>query len=263
MWSNSRASSGCRQRANKLIKIIKLYYLFRQFIAFATALCGCLAASFVPADTPGPGDHAALLTEAIAALGDDFKRDWAFTETAVQSERTTVGRFDPRRPEGERWTLVTVDGREPTGEEIDEFLSEKAKERGDSGDDGETSVRGMVEPDTLRLVEETADYWLFSFVPDEDEDGEEFAAAMDGTLRIAKDGRYLEYIDIRNTKPFKPQFGVKINEFMTRLRFGPADGDGAVVPLSVDIKVDVRAFLVKRVRETISITFDEHEFVGK
>lgn len=213
------------------------------------------------AGSPPTTDYVALLNEAVAAIDDDYRHRWAFTETSVTADRTTVGRYDPRRSEGERWLLLSINGRDPGDEEIAEFAAEKSREHAASDDGKDEGVSSMVEPDSLRLLEETIEYWLFSFVPDEDE--EEFVAGLDGTLRIRKQGRYLELIDIRSTRPFKPAFGVSIREFLTRLTFGPAAPGGPVVPRSVNFSVDARAFVVKRVRETVSTTFSDYQKVGE
>ena len=124
----------------------------------------------------------------------------------------------------------------------------------------------MVDPGSLELVEETADYWLLRFVPtdddDEDEMGREVLEKMDGTVKIIKDGRYLEYLDIRNTGPIRPKVGVKMNEFLTRITFGPAVEGGPIVMKSMDVAIKLNAFLVVRVDETESVRFSEFEFVA-
>ena len=211
-------------------------------------------------------DYSALLQEATHALDNDFASQWAFTETSIESETKTIARFDPAKPEGERWHLLTVDDRSPTDEEIAEFIEDKQDESfNDDSDeqvDSNNGVDNMVEPDSLELIEETDDHWLFSFEPSEDDEDEKFLKFIDATLRIAKDGPYVEYIHLQSNKPFRPQFGVKVHEFVTRLEFGPAAMGGPIVPLSVDTRIKARAFLVAGVDETFSMLFSDYEFVG-
>lgn len=207
----------------------------------------------------------ALLQEAIAAIDEDYRDHWAFTETAIDSEATVIGRFDPRRGGEDRWQLISVDGRAPTADEAETFRIDKAGEMAADGpadeDEAEAEVGEMVRPDTLSLIEETADYWLFSFVPENDDD-EDFLEMMQGTLRIAKDGRYLEHINIESSGPFKPAFGVKVHRFLTRLTFGPAVAGGPIVPRSVAFNVKVRAYLLMNVDESGSVTWSDFEYVG-
>ncbi|MFQ5982828.1 MAG: hypothetical protein ACE5KS_05590 [Woeseiaceae bacterium] len=219
----------------------------------------CLDIGAVPGASVGANYYAALFEEAVEAIDGDYVREWAYTETSADSESTTIGRFDPTLPEGERWTLVSIDDREPTATEIAEFAALKSDHDGDDSSD----AGDMVEPDSLTLIEETVDYWLFSFIPAEDEDDEGFFVSVDATLKIIKDGPYLEYIDMRNNKPFKPRAGVRVKEFLTRLRFGPAAPDGPVVPLSIDVKINARAFLLIGINEAVTIRYSDYEHVGE
>lgn len=191
-------------------------------------------------------DYNEIFEQAVNAVDFDFDQRWAYTETRVDDEHVWVGRFDPRKTSREQWQLMTVDDREPTEDEIRKYRKGKAHDRSDNGDN---RVNAMVEPDSIRLIEETDVYWLFGFDPDEDEEG--FMDSVDATIRINKAGGYLEYIDIRNRKTFKPAIGVKISKLITRLTFGPAVDDGAVVPISTQVEATGRAFLF--------ISFDEQE----
>jgi len=226
---------------------------------FATGLLVLTAFQPLPATA---GEYSALLDEAASALNNDYNKAWAFTETTIESEIKTVARYDPSRFGDDRWDLLTVDGRTPTDEEIVEFTEDKADETDDGDDGGYDGVHDMFQPESLSLIEEFDDHWLFSFIPSEDDFEDGFAAFVDGTLKVAKDGPYIESIILQSDKPFKPRFGVKISEFLTRLEFNRAAGTGPVVPVSMDVRVKVRAFLAISVNETISISYSDYEYVG-
>ena len=84
-------------------------------------------------------------------------------------------------------------------------------------DDGPGSIVG---DESLELIEESDAHWLLGFVPTGDDDKEDrFLRKLRGTLRIAKDGGYLEYLDISATEPVSPAMGVKIRDFNTRFEF--------------------------------------------
>jgi len=208
-------------------------------------------------------DHVAIVEQAFANISNDYHQEWAFTESVIEDGVTFVGRYDPRLPENARWSLLTVDGREPTAEESDEFQDDRQDEFHDDDDDNEIDI---VDVDTLKLVEETDEYWLFRFIPDmdddEDDEAQKFMQQVDGTVKIIRDGNYLEYIDMRNKKPIRPVFGVKFSRFLTRLTFGPAGGEGPIVPLSIDVEVRGRAMLVIKIDERESVHYDDYEYVG-
>jgi hypothetical protein len=210
------------------------------------------------------GSYEALFQSAIKAITWDFHGDWAFTVTSSGSDGDRVGRFDPRRPQDERWTLLMIDGRPPTDKESAEYAKNN-HHFGDGdgdGDNGDDSAIDMVEPGTLRLVEETDDYWLLSFVPtDDDADvGRKVLESMQGTVKIIKDGEYLAYIDIHNEKPIRPQLGVKMKKFLMHMSFGPIADNGPVVMRSMDFAIKLSAFVLVRVNEAESLAFSDFEY---
>ena len=219
-------------------------------LAFLT--CALLAFSSLQADE----NYAELFEQALKSVSFDFQREWAYTETSVSDGRVWVGRFDPRNPRDERWTLQSVDGQDPTDDEIEEFLDDRDED--DDGDDGD--VEQLVEADTIRLVEETDDYYLLSFIPDEDE--VEFLESVDATIRINKPDGYLEYIDVHNNSTIKPTFGVNIAKLITRFTFGPAAADGPIVPLSLQVEVKGRAYLLFSFDEQELKSNSDFEFAG-
>ena len=208
-------------------------------------------------------DHAAILQEAAQSMDDDYLQEWAYTETTIDSEMQSIGRYDPRQPVGQRWQLLSYNGREPTAVEMAEYSDDKEYDNSSSSpDDRDHGFDDIAEADSLELIEETDEYWLYSFTPVEDDDEEEFMKFVDATMKIVKDGPYIEYVDMHSNKPFKPQFGVKVKEFVTRLIFGPAAVGGPIVPLSVDVRIKARAFLAIGIDESMSISFSDYEFVG-
>lgn len=215
-------------------------------------------------------DHAEIVERAFGALSRDFDESWAYTQSSTEEDRALVARYDPRSVGVERWTLMTINGRQPTDDEIDEFRARKAAEDDTEAEKGEHDngePGAMVTPGSLRLLEETPTHWLFSFMPIDDEEEDEaarkFMKHVDGTVKVVKDGHYVEYIDLRNRKPIKPMMGVKIKKFLTRLTFGPAAAGGPIVPLSVDVSIKGRAFLAVKFDENESVNFSDWEYAGE
>jgi hypothetical protein len=233
--------------------------MLSRYIAAAAFVCITTGAALAATN------HAAILQEAAQSMDDDYLQEWAFTETTIDSETQTIGRYDPRQPEGKRWQLLSYNGREPTADEMAEYAEDQEHDnRSSSPDDRDHDhdLDNIAEADSLELIEETDEYWLYSFTPVEDDDDEEFMKFVDATMKIVKDGPYIEHVDMHSNKPFKPQFGVKVKEFVTRLIFGPADAGGPIVPLSVDVRIKARAFLAIGIDESMSIYFSDYEYVG-
>lgn len=216
-----------------------------------------LAIFFVCAVTPAHAeDYKQLFEDAVATVDWELEKNWAFTESNLTKDKVWVGRFDPRKAEDEHWTLISVDGREPNEEELLKFEHDKEEH-----ETSNSSQRvNIVDVDTIELLEETDEYWLLKFVPDEDE--VEFIDNVDATVKIIKDGRYLEAIDLRNNDDIKPGFGTKIGTFIMHLQFGPATDGGPIVPQNMAIKVQGRALLFIGFDETEIIEYSNFEFAG-
>jgi hypothetical protein len=201
-------------------------------------------------------NYAALFDEAIKAIDWEFENEWAFTETSLSGEQLLVRRYDPRLDNDKRWSLISVDGHEPTVKEVKNY----ARDKDDRGDLSDSSTTGIVDADSLKLLEETDDYWLFTFVPDEDE--EVFTENVDAKIKIIKAGHYLESIDIRNHSEIKAGFGTKISKFVMRFEFGPAAEDGPIVPQSIKMHVTGRALLFIGFDETEVTSYKDFEYAG-
>jgi hypothetical protein len=210
------------------------------------------------------GDYDDIVRAAIDALDDDYHEQWAFTETSVESELTTVARYNPGGLASQPWTLLSINGGEPDAEETADFLESKADEfaEDDKDDDSKDGIEQMINPGSLLLLDETDSHLLFSFIPSEDEFEAGFAEHVNGTIKIAKGVPYVEFINLENSEVFKPQFGVKISEFQTRLKFAPAALDGPIVPTSINVRIKARAFLAIKVDETISYSYTDYRYVG-
>jgi len=211
-----------------------------------------LAVSGANAET----DYSALLDEALSTVDWEFEKDWAYTKTALQEGQLWVSRYDPRVDVDDGWKLISVDGREPTSKQVHKFLH-NTDDHGGTSDD---SVAAIVEPDSLELIEETNDYWLFSFVPSDNE--EAFTDSVDTTLKIIKDGRYISHIEMHNHSAIKPGFGTKLTSFLTWFSFGPAVDGGPVVPKSVKVQVAGRALFFIAIDETETTEYSDFEYAG-
>ena len=204
--------------------------------------------------------HEQIVERAFDAVETSIRDHWAFTRTQTSEEGVYIATHDPRREQA--WELLTVDGREPTGDERDDFLSEMQRGRDDDDDDDDDDSRSMVAPGTVTLIDETDERWQFDFSPSADSDEErKFMEAVEGRLEVAKDGHYVRLIRLRNLDTIKPGKGVKLEVFDTRLEFAPAPDGSAVLPAVVYTKVKGRAMLVVGIDEEQTVEFSEYRRV--
>jgi hypothetical protein len=203
-----------------------------------------------------------LIDRAFERLDDDLSGHWSYTHTQDSGEGIYVGRYDPRLPESNRWTLISVDGREPTADETEDYRDEQAEKHDQESDDEDNSFASIATKGSVALIEETDGYWLFSFEPSPDsEDEREFMESIHGTLKVIKEGHYVALITLQNRNTIKPGKGIKIREFLTRLEFAPVQDDGPVLPHSVQATVKGKAFFVIRIDESETVKYSDFERV--
>jgi hypothetical protein len=211
-------------------------------------------------------EPADIVRRAFAAIESDTYRRWAFTETSTEDEQTWIGRYDPGAPEADRWTLLSVDGREPSRDERASYARDRQGEFADDEDEDEDDGSEMINFDSLELLEESGDGWLFRFVPVFDDDEDDAAAEMmkkvSGRIKVMRDGHYPAWMELRNEKTIRPAFGAKISHFLTRLTFAPVGGHGPVFLQSIDVQVKGRAALVIGFDVRESTKYSDFEYVG-
>jgi hypothetical protein len=202
-----------------------------------------------------------LVEIALAAMDEVSQDRWAYTQTMNENGTEVVIRHDPSRPEGQRFSVVSVDDRSPTEAEEEKYLA-RANENGsddDETDDG-NEVRAMIDRQSLTPIEETETHTLYSFRPvADDEDDRKLYEHLEATLRLAKNPPQVEAIEMRNPKPFSLGFGIKIKQFELILTYAPVDGD--VLPRTVSTRIVGRAMLFKKVEEAIGVTYSDYRRV--
>lgn len=217
-------------------------------------LLGFLIATVsIAASEPHP-----LAVEALENLDSFRDEDWSFTKTTTSKDEVRVERHEARKPESERWTLVTMNGRKPTPRELETYRKEKAddlKRRKEKKDGNHQEI----DRSTIRLVSETTERATFTFHPQGD--GNQSGALSDilGTLVVNKDGAWVERFELANTDEIRPIPGVKISEFNLTMIFRRDLPSGEIVLRSIESHVRGRAFLVKSLDDDRATYYSEFE----
>jgi hypothetical protein len=167
-----------------------------------------------------------------------------------------VDRFDPAKPAGQRWTLVSVDGRPPTADEQKSFAQESAKRRvssyarvanyfgteSTSGTDaqGRTVFRFKTLPKETVMVA-----------------GSDLSANSTGEAVVNSSGAvpFVEHVRFTLTKPTRIKLVAKIEHFQANARY-KLSPDGKPVP--AEFKSEANGSMVGKagsIRTTI--TFSE------
>jgi hypothetical protein len=228
--------------------------------------CLLLTAVIIVFQLPVLGAQLDMARQALTSLDETSLEGWAFTETTVRNGTETVAHYDPSRPEGERWTLHTVDGRQPTDDEIEKFEKQRSgRHREEDEEDEEQGFSAVIEAESLVSLKDSPTHAVYRFKPSSGEEGEDdgMSEHLDGLLRISKEGPFVESLEMRSREPFSPAFSVKIKEFSTVMTFAPVGEERTVLPESVKVRMVGRAMLLKKLDETVETRFSDYRFVGQ
>lgn len=122
-----------------------------------------------------------IVEQAFDEMEDDLSENFAYTETRRFNDGVFIGRYDPRLPEEARWIITSIDGREPSEKEVEDFLERKNNAQADQSDDEGSSIASIVADGSLALLNETDAHWVFSFKPTAGtEEAAEFMKSVDG-----------------------------------------------------------------------------------
>jgi hypothetical protein len=188
--------------------------------------------------------------------------EWAFTRTREDNDGTRVERFDPTAEP--KWQLLSVDGREPTDAELQDYAEEVEKRLArEEGRPGDNDFDGLAADEGWELVEEDdeRETWRFRPAPGAT-DRESMAEHLRGEMTILKSVPYVESFRLYNKAPFRAKVIAKIERFSTRIEMIRLDRR-AYMPVRVSTEVRGSAALgLKSIERDILLTYSEFRYAG-
>ena len=233
----------------------------RNSIIAICCLCLSLLVGFASGQTSPE-----VVVKAFKGFDQDYREKWGFDELRDDGERIWLGRFSPES--GGVWTLLKVDGRDPTEGETTEYLEEKEaqRERETSEDEQGGPPRSPIDSidlTTLVLEQDNSESLVYSFLPVGRGDQAKMMKKMRGELSVRKSDSCIEHLEITNPKPFRPQITVKLNRFFSRFDFGSPTSDDAgvggtcenIVPLGTQFEMDMKALGLMNIDVSVRATY--------
>ncbi|HVZ64861.1 MAG TPA: hypothetical protein VG936_09840 [Lacunisphaera sp.] len=197
----------------------------------------------------------AYYREALARFSAEVPPGWAYTQTTVRGDESTVERFDPGKPPAEQWVLVAHDGKPPTPAELEKYGKFKAASAPPLTQ--AAFHRNDVDPGSIQLVRDGPERGVFSagFRPE--------ASAADKMLDhlrlelvVHKQPAWIEEYALELRAPYSPVLGVKMNELSVHFRFSPPGPDRPSLPALSTSHFAGRIFFVPT-SEDLRVTFSE------
>jgi hypothetical protein len=195
------------------------------------------------------------LAAALEHFRSEPPRDWSFTQTPVAEGRSTVERCDAARPEFARWSLVRKDDRAPTPAELREY-GEGRSRRSRTGTAPDLKDQFLLA--AVELVSTTPERLTYRCPLRQGESRDHTALHLRATIVVHRASGTVESVELANHAPFRPTFGVKIDELRTRMAYSlPQDGRSAL-PQEVTTRVRGTAFLFKSLDGDLTVTFSDY-----
>lgn len=236
------------------------------FLIFSAAV---LAPGVAPAQTlakPGDEDRApanlddapADVRAAILRYGNTDLEQWHYVRTRTTEEGTIVDRHDPTLPGAEHWQLVSIDGREPTGDELETFEDDRA----DHSDDEETArtdyIIDVIQPGSIVFQgpfdgAERYGYLLRS--PDGKREKTFLRLEGDILIQAGDDGPWVRTVRVWNTETLRPIIGVRIDEVMMSFHFELQDG--YLLPSRVEAQWKGEFLMLKNIDRLVDVSLTD------
>jgi hypothetical protein len=216
-------------------------------IAWLAAACWVLPAAF--AQTP---EYAKT---ALAHFDPNPPARWAYTLETNRNEQSMVERFDPSRPPGGQWTLLRLQDRPPTADELEKYA--RSRPVAGSGGSQANFQKDDIEPGSLKLIEENETRATFAAAFREQSSGpDKMLGHLDVILTINKTPAYIEGYVLQLKEPYWPVLGVKMNQLRIEARFSAPAGDRPSLPLNVESRFTGRILLVSN-EEKLRLIYSE------
>jgi len=200
----------------------------------------------------------------LAAALDSFRAEgswgWGFTQHTAAEGKSLLERYDPRLPDGERWTLLAKNGAEPSVRDLTEYREKQSRRTGGLN---APNVKDQLNRESVEAVSDDGERaaWRFRLVPGGPDDSS--ARHMAATFTLHRPTATVEKVELASFEPFSPVFGVRISEARTVMRYSLPEGDRPTLLQEVSMRVRGRAMWLKSLDSDLTVSFEDHFFGGR
>ncbi|WP_085297799.1 hypothetical protein [Cognaticolwellia mytili] len=163
--------------------------------------------------------------QAIIKFEQTDRKQWAFQVDRFENEEgditSSLEQFTPWHDVNKQWSLMRINGNEPTTKQQKKFIKAKRKRANKKQSDKSYSVkfREIINLESLRYQSESATHIEMSFQVTLSQFGDDTKEKLDGLLSYNKQDAFIETITITNNAEFSPMFSAAINEFSLTFNF--------------------------------------------
>lgn len=200
------------------------------------------------------------LLAALETFRTEGPRGWSFTQTTESGDQRRIERFDPAQPDFSRWSLLELNGRAPTSDELHDYRQKVTRR---SSATNAPHLTKQFDLSTLELVANSDERTTWRCRLQPSETGDATAEHLTATILFHSPTQTIESVEIASTEPFAPTLGVKITELKTTLTYSLPNEDRPSLLLKSTTRLRGRAFFLKSLDADMSVTFSDHEKAGR
>ena len=193
--------------------------------------------------------------QAIASFRPEGPRDWSFTQTTAAEGRTMVERYDGTKPEFNRWSLLTEDGKPPTDETAQRYRQKFYRH---TQVNGGPRLNEQIDLTSIVLADESSDRSRYHALLKTTEAGDVTAAFLRAVVVWHKGAAAIESFTLESTAPFAPTFGVKIQEMRTTLTYSLPTHTSPGLLEKVTTRLRGRAFWFKSLDADMEVSYSNY-----
>jgi hypothetical protein len=195
------------------------------------------------------------LRTALDGLHTTVPAGWAYTLTTVRNDRSITERFEPAKPAATQWTLLDIEDRTPTADEMEKY--QRARSSGPGGMQANFE-KNDIDPGSLTLLREDDIRAEYSATFRETSTGsDKMLGHLILRLTVEKQVPHVAAYALELKEPYSPVLGVKMNELRVEVRFSAPAPDRPALPIEITSRFAGRIFFIPT-GETLRLTYRDY-----
>jgi hypothetical protein len=196
----------------------------------------------------------------LAAGSSRLAAGWRYQQKVTSDQGSETLAYDAARPGGERWKVLTVNGKQPSPEKARTLANKMraAHRKGKQSGGVSLSVGNWLQASRYRLIRSTGTQLVYQIEmhagTHDSASADKMLKHLSGRLVVARsDHRPLE-LTLDNFESFSPRFGVKVTRFRLQIHFRRLGVKAPVVADRVSTVAQGKVFWIKSFNTQTQVT---------
>lgn len=174
-------------------------------------------------------EYQRLLEGELSKLDYFNPEHWAFTQTEVRDDNIVIAKYDPSRPEKQRWQLVSRNSKAASYDQMLDFRSDKRSEAKsnrkrlqeaiEEGEPVEDGLVSLIDWNSLELIDNSDKRVILRFQPRLDRFDEDEETLLVGVATFDKASKQLLSIAVVNRDVEGSEYELPVESFTMKIDF--------------------------------------------